>query len=234
MPVPVVTEPINRVPTRETVAGTLRDWIIDGTLAPEEVLRDADIANAFGISRTPVREALLQLEHEGLVESQPGRWTRVTPLDPTQLTSIYPVWVELESLAARIAATHMDSIANLATAEDAAQLFATAISAALSAPGDTQARAVREADACFHDALLTAAGNPTLRSTLTPLRLTIRRFEYSCPNAFATDNATIEDHLRILTAIRSGNPDAAAAATRAHLRHVYQCLCTGWGLPATD
>ena len=68
MPVPVVAEPISRVPTRETVACTLRGWIVDGTLAPEELLRDADLAQAFGISRTPVREALLQLEHEGLVE----------------------------------------------------------------------------------------------------------------------------------------------------------------------
>jgi DNA-binding GntR family transcriptional regulator len=233
MPVPVVAEPISRVPTRETVAGTLRAWIVDGTLAPEEVLRDADIARAFGISRTPVREALLHLEHEGLVESQPGRWTRVTPLDPTRLVNLFPVWTELEALVGRLAAA-AGSVPHETALEDAALAFATAVDAALTDPGTMRTRVVREADACFHDALLAAAHNPLLTGTLIPLRLTVRRYEIACPRAFVPDAEAVDDHAAILAAIQTGDGDAAADAARVHVRHTHQHLCAGWDLSAAN
>src|SRR6266849_9018855 len=65
---------------REAVYARLRDWILRGPLEPGEIIRDADIAQALGVSRTPVREALLRLEGDGLVETAPARWTRVAPL----------------------------------------------------------------------------------------------------------------------------------------------------------
>jgi DNA-binding GntR family transcriptional regulator len=232
MPVPVVAEPISRVPTRETVASTLRSWIVNGTLVPEEVLRDADIAQAFGISRTPVREALLQLEHEGLVESQPGRWTRVTRLDPAWLVCLHPVWTELEALAARLAAITGSDCPQLVAAEEAARCCASAIDAVLAAPDDSHVRAARQADAGFHDALLAAADNPLLHDTLIPIRLTVRRYENACPQPVAPPDTTIDDHARILAAVISSDPERAAVATRAHLLAAHRRLCAGWGLPA--
>jgi DNA-binding GntR family transcriptional regulator len=101
MPIPDVAAPISRAKTSDVVLETLRGWIVDGVLGPRETLRDIDLATSFGVSRTPVREALLRLEREGLVESQPGRWTRVTSLDAGELARVYPVWIELEALAAR-------------------------------------------------------------------------------------------------------------------------------------
>ncbi len=233
MPVPVVAEPISRVPTRETVAETLRAWIVDGTLAPEEILRDTDLAQTFGISRTPVREALLQLEHEGLVESHPGRWTRVTPLDPAQLIELYPVWAELESLVVRLAATRAGGILDYPTIERTAQAFSVAVDAALAHPGETQTRAAHEADIRFHDALLHVAGNPTLETTLTPLRLAIRRFEATCPNEIAPAPDAVNEHAAILAAILTGNPDAAATAMRTHLDHDHHRLLAGWNVSDT-
>jgi DNA-binding GntR family transcriptional regulator len=234
MPVPVVAEPISRVPTRETVAETLRAWIVDGTLAPEEILRDSDLAQTFGISRTPVREALLQLEHEGLVESHPGRWTRVTPLDPAQLISLYPVWSELEALVARLAATRPGILLDQVAFEDAAQAFSAALDTTLNDPDTTQWQAATEADAHFHETLLAATGNPTLDTTLTPLRQKIRRFEATCPQRIVPSRDSVAEHASILAAIIAGNPDAAAAATRTHTHHTYQRLLTGWNLPEPD
>lgn len=231
MPVPTVAEPISRIPTRETVAATLRGWIIDGTLAPEEVLRDADLAQAFGISRTPVREALLHLEHEGLVESQPGRWTRVTPLDPAGLDVIFPVWVELEALAARLAAV-ADGAPDHAAIDEAARAYASAVDDA--AAGVVDARAICEADARFHDAILKAAHNPSLSATLAPLRLLTKRYEYACPRAFPPASDSVNDHAAILTAVCHHDPDAATIATRDHLRHTHQRLSTCWGLPTAQ
>ncbi len=232
MPVPAA-EPISRVPTRETVAETLRAWIVDGTLAPEEVLRDADLAQTFGISRTPVREALLQLEHEGLVESHPGRWTRVTPLDPAMLVHFYPVWVELEALAARMAATATGSPADEAV-RDAAQAFEAAVDAARAEPSSVHLRAIDTAAARFYDLLLARAGNPLLSSTLAPLRLKIRRYVSTCPEPLAPSDTTVADHQRLLAAILAGDPDIAASATRATLDHTYQRLCSGWGIRHTE
>jgi len=229
MPVPVA-EPISRVPTRETVAETLRAWIADGTLAPEEVLRDADLAQTFGISRTPVREALLQLEHEGLVESHPGRWTRVTPLNPAQLVSLYPVWSELEALVARLTATRAGSLLDQSSFQNAALAFEAALDALLADPHNTPARATHEADARFHDTLLEATGNPTLDCTLTPLRLTVRRFEATSPKAIAPDRNAVNEHAAILNSILAGDPETAAAVTRTHLQHEHQRLLACWNL----
>jgi len=232
MPVPVVAEPISRVPTRETVADTLRSWIINGTLSSCEVLRDADIARAFGISRTPVREALLQLEHEGLVESQPGRWTRVTRLDPEQLAVLYPVWAELEALVSRKAATRIGSTTGSAPVEQAAMAYEDAVDVIIANPGDSARDAVRAANTQFHDALLAAADNTVLTSTLTPLRMTIRRFEAACPMPIAPGRASAAQHTAIVDAILAGDPDAAALRTHEHLYDAHQRLCAGWDVEA--
>ena len=80
MPVP----PISLAPRpllRDEVFDRLRDAIVDGTLAPDEQLRDTELATWLGVSRTPVREALLELGRSGLVRSLPGRSTVVAPLD---------------------------------------------------------------------------------------------------------------------------------------------------------
>jgi DNA-binding GntR family transcriptional regulator len=210
----------------------LRAWIIDGTLTSCEVLRDADLAQAFGISRTPVREALLHLEHEGLVESQPGRWTRVTALDPELLTNLFPVWAELEALVARLAASRIGSTTGTASVEDAAREYAAAVDAMLVEPGEAHRRVARAADADFHAALLDAAGNPVLASTLAPLRLTVRRFDAACPMPVTLGADSVDQHGGIVAAILAGDPETAASRTRDHLDYVHRRLCAGWDVAA--
>ena len=72
----------------DDVYARVRDAIVDGTLAPEEQLRDADIAAWLGVSRTPVREALIRLASEGLVTLMPNRGARVTPLELTDVPQL--------------------------------------------------------------------------------------------------------------------------------------------------
>ncbi len=81
MPVPVNDAPLERDLLRDQAYATIRDAIVDGTLAPGERLRDQELCAWLGLSRTPVREALSRLEQDGLVETEPQRYTRVTPLD---------------------------------------------------------------------------------------------------------------------------------------------------------
>src|SRR4051794_28317614 len=81
VPEPRPGEASGRTLLRDAAYVRLRDAILDGTLAPGEQLRDAELVAWLGLSRTPIREALARLEQQGLVESAPNRWTRVAPID---------------------------------------------------------------------------------------------------------------------------------------------------------
>ena len=81
MPIPQESPVVRRSLLRDDVFGRLRDAIVDGTFAPGEQLRDLELASWLGVSRTPVREALLRLAEAGLVVARPGRSTVVSPLD---------------------------------------------------------------------------------------------------------------------------------------------------------
>ena len=81
MPIPHDAPAVARSLLRDDVFGRLRDAIVDGTFAPGEQLRDLELAAWLGVSRTPVREALLRLAEAGLVVARPGRSTTVSSLD---------------------------------------------------------------------------------------------------------------------------------------------------------
>ena len=87
----------------DEVYAALLEWIVDGTLGPGERVRDKELAEALGVSRTPVREALQRLEDAGLVETSASRWTRVASLDVAQAEQVYPVVWSLEALAVELA-----------------------------------------------------------------------------------------------------------------------------------
>ena len=80
MPVPAARGVHRRTLLRDDVYFTLRDAIVSGRLAPGEKLRDAELSEWLGVSRTPIREALLRLERSGLVIAEPGRLTMVSPV----------------------------------------------------------------------------------------------------------------------------------------------------------
>ena len=99
MPTEQRLEPVHRPLLRDEVYSRLRDAIVDGTLAPGEVLRDGDLAGWLGVSRTPVREALLRLGQAGLVHPTPGRSTIVATLDRREIRSAQSVVAAMHRLA---------------------------------------------------------------------------------------------------------------------------------------
>src|SRR3954447_14724030 len=107
MPVPAETDKLDRDLLRERAYATLRDAIVDGTLAPGERLRDQELCSWLGVSRTPVREAIGRLEQDGLVETAPQRFTRVAPLDRRAARDAFPVVASLHALAAELAVGHL-------------------------------------------------------------------------------------------------------------------------------
>ncbi|MDQ7863466.1 GntR family transcriptional regulator [Peribacillus frigoritolerans] len=77
----------------------MRDWIVQGILTPGQQLRDKELAEQLGVSRTPIREALLRLEDEGFVETKPSRSTIVFPYSIRRVLNIYSIVWTLEKLA---------------------------------------------------------------------------------------------------------------------------------------
>jgi DNA-binding GntR family transcriptional regulator len=169
MPVPERDATTARTLLRDTAYTRLRDAILDGTLAPGEQLRDADVAAWLGLSRTPIREALARLEQQGLVESAPNRWTRVAPIDRRDARDAFQVVAALHALAAELGlpqVTDRDLRAMKAANRELAAAFRKQdVDSAIAA------------DDAFHGVFVRAAGNPELTRTLERLTPRIRRLE---------------------------------------------------------
>jgi DNA-binding GntR family transcriptional regulator len=100
MPVPSERADTTRTLLRDQAYARLRDAILDGTLEPGEQLKDAELVEWLGLSRTPIREALARLEEYGLVETKPNSYTRVAPLSARDARDAFTVYGALEALAA--------------------------------------------------------------------------------------------------------------------------------------
>lgn len=151
MPIPDAIR-IPRSLAREDAYDRLKQLITDGTLEPGEVLRDQQIAQVLGVSRTPVREALRRLEDEGFVETALNRWTRVAPLDLRKTMETYSIIEALEVCALETARLTPDDLKQMTTANDAMR----------GALRKHQAAAVLEADEAFHAIVLARAANAEL------------------------------------------------------------------------
>lgn len=170
LPIPKGYQPAQRMTAKERVFNQLQHWIIDGTLEPGEQLYDAEIAEAFGVSRTPVREALLLLEMQGFVKMYRGRETKVSEIVKEDIFKLYPPLASLQALAAEtaisvIAREHIEQLRELN------QEYEYAIRS-----GNTY-RAM-EMDEHFHHLIIERADNPYITDFTSILQLHARRFKY--------------------------------------------------------
>lgn len=189
---------------RDEAYDVLRAAIVSGELAPGQVVRDGELAEQVGLSRTPVREALARLTDEGLVESKPNAYTRVTPLSRRDCTEAFVLLRALHVLAVREAVPRLtdDDIVAMrnANADFAAALAANDVEAALAADDE------------LHGVVVSATDNRTLATTLDRLVLRIRRLE-RLRFASLPGRASVRLHDRIITACASGDVERAAALT---------------------
>lgn len=204
MPIPTATPKRVRSLAREDVYAQLSTWIIEGVLRPEEPLRDQDIAERLGVSRTPVREALRRLEDEGLVETALNRWTRVAALDATQAAELYPVVAALEHLALSLAFPGF-------TAQDLDHLHDLDGRLRL-ALEHREAQAAVAADTGFHDVWISGSGNGELQQTLWTLKRKLRRIELAYFQTGSAGQASLGEHAVLLEALRAQDLEAALRA----------------------
>lgn len=205
MPVPAESGKHTRSLLREQAYVSLRDAIIDGTFRPGEKLRDAELEEWLGVSRTPIREAIGRLEAAGLVHTTPGRSTVVSTIDRKTVLDAQAVAAAMHALAIRTAVPLMGP------AEIKAMTKANKDFAAAFAAGDAEA-ALRSDDE-FHGVAVTASRNDTLRSVLEQVTPTLRRLEFLRFSSL-TGRESIAQHKRIIDLCRRGEADAAAEATQ--------------------
>ena len=206
MPLPTHAAKLPRAKARDEVYIQLRDWIVQGALGPGEALRDQDIAARLGVSRTPVREALLRLEVEGFVETAHNRWTRVAPLDLAHAVELYALIETLDVFALEQAWPYLtdDHLARLERAN--ADLR--------SALARHDAMAAVSADNRFHDIWVDQAKNHELSVTLGQLKLKLRRVELAYFDGKARAQYSLAEHAAILAALRARLRNEAVAALR--------------------
>lgn len=186
---------IERPTLREQVYQGLKKAIVMLELKPGQRINDNELAALFGVSRTPVREALKRLEDEGLVESVPGSMTRVTPLLEKEAKHAFPVVAALHALAARLAMPFdTQAIHNL-------EQWNEKLRAALEQQDVILAI---EADDGFHDVILEACGNREIYLALERVVPKIRRLEFA---RFGSVEGleSVEQHRRIIDAIKENN-----------------------------
>jgi DNA-binding GntR family transcriptional regulator len=205
MPVPKQRGATARTLLRDEAYARLRDAILDGTLEPGEQLRDAELSEWLGLSRTPIREALARLEEYGLVETAPNRYTRVAPLTGRDARDAFPVVAALHALAASLGVPRI-SDDELATMRAANEEIASALS-----KGDVD-RAVA-ADDRFHGVLVLASANREIALALARLMPKVRRLEQARFGSLS-GRRSVEQHERIIALCAAGKTAEAAQAVR--------------------
>ena len=218
MPIPSGTPAVDRSLLRDDVYRRLRDAIVDGTFQPGEQLKDAELADWLGVSRTPVREALLRLGTSGLVVALPGRSTTVSAIDANAVRDARDVIAAMHALAVREMAGKLAED-DLDRMREANRIFADAV-----ASGDVAA--TLEADEILHRIPVTALGNHALEAVLDHFGPLVRRAERL--RFDGNGEASITRHEQLIDLLAAGDADAASTAAF----DIWRTLPTGDASPA--
>lgn len=207
---------------RERISDALRAVVITGEMRPGEIYSAPMLAERFGVSATPVREAMLDLVREGMVEPVRNKGFRVTELSDTQLDEYSEIRALIEAPAVRKVAETVDA----QTIERLRPLAEQVVAAATS--GDVIAYI--EADRRFHLALLALAGNAHLVEVVRDLRNRSRL--YGVPVLAERDElaASSRSHIELLDAIVAGDGPRAERLMHSHIHDVRGI----WARPDSD
>jgi DNA-binding GntR family transcriptional regulator len=198
------------------VRDLLEEAILEGELKPGERLRAEALAQRFGTSRTPIREALLQLEGQGLVELEPNRGAVVRAFDRDDLLDLYNVRALLEPAAAALAAKRI----SLTDCERLEQLCELAEIAPVEAQIDYNER--------FHRIISEAAGSPRLAVAMRAASGIPRMFRQRFWQSDAQRAESLLCHRRLVSAFRARDAQLAEAVMRMHILGAVAFLEQTW------
>ncbi len=187
----------------------IEEQIATGALPPGSSLDEATLVEQFGVSRTPVREALIQLAAEGLIEIRPRRGAVVTAIGPTRLSEMFEVMAELEAMCARQAARRMTDAERKA--------LQTAHEACETARNQDDSDAYFYCNEQFHSAIYAGSHNAFLIEQASQLQRRLRpyrRLQLRVRNRMGT---SFQEHQSVVNAISAGDTEGAAQALRSHV-----------------
>ena len=196
------------LPRGEQAYQYILEAIQQQSLKPGDRLREADLAELIGLSRTPIREALSRLEAEGLIVNDSVRGMMVTELDYSMTSELYIVRELLEGAAARLAAQHASEV-ELTILQEVCANYEHC---------EDDAFELAAANRQFHDIIYRCAHNRYLLKTLNSLHDTMALLGVTTLTSAERRRNTIEEHVGILNAILDRNPDLAEQRMREHIR----------------
>jgi len=212
---------IARAQAKEKIFQQLRADIISQKLKPGQAIREDELAQSYGISRTPIREMLRKLEQEDLVKVVPNKGAFVSELTQKDIEEVLEIRISLESAAARLAASKL-------TSEDLAQL--KEIEKQLDSAVKLEDSILSfEADSRLHKLILRAAGNVRAHRIINNLMGQILRIRFISGHKPGRIFTTVSEQKQIVKALISMDPDRAEVAMRVHLTNAMKLL-----LPSSD
>lgn len=210
----------------ESVTKALRSGITDGRLKPGERLVEADLAARMQISRAPVREALRQLEFEGLVTGRPRRGYVVRELSPAELMEIYDLRVLVEPVLARAAAARIS--------DDELQGLHAIVGRMRRAAQEDRRMDVVLGDREFHAEIGRISHRSLTAQIFEHFSEHVRRFTELMMTSYTNLEFMVDEHEVLIEALASGDPERAAREMQAHLEDARQRLTVILGDRAPD
>lgn len=205
---------VENLPARDLVRRRLRDDILSGRFQPGQRLRERELVERMGVSRTPIREALRTLELEGLVTTVPYKGPVVTLPTVDDARALYEVRAALEGQAVALLTHRADG--------EVIRWLRAHIAVAERALVRHDAEGVLAANNAFHDALAAGSGNPLLQSMIANLRdriVLLRVESLSHPGRRAR---SIAEHRAIVRLIARRDPEAARRLVEQHIMRAWQ------------
>ncbi|GAA2079729.1 GntR family transcriptional regulator [Streptomyces albiaxialis] len=197
---------IERRPLREQVKDEILELLGQGRLDTGEPINEIQLAEEVGVSRTPLREALISLEREGIITSERGKGFRFAPIGARELRDVTAILISLESLALELSSPeHLASIAPRLLEE--ARAFS-----APQAPHGT----IERYDDAWHDLLLSGCRNTRLMDMISSLKLTVHRYERVLIADEEILQRAAEEHELIAQHLLDGRLEDAVAALKAN------------------
>jgi DNA-binding GntR family transcriptional regulator len=209
-----------RQPAADRVYAHVKEAVLDRRYEGGMLLTEGELADAVGVSRTPVREALLRLEVEGLIKLYPKKGALVLPVSAQEITDVVETRLLVEQHAVRKSSEPVRAglIARLEELLEEQRAHA--------ADGDLTAFAL--SDRCFHAEIVKSTGNAILTRLYDQLRDRQLRMGVAMMHAQPGRIAkSIAEHAEIMDAVRAGDADAAAEAVRRHVTWVHDLVHGG-------
>jgi DNA-binding GntR family transcriptional regulator len=194
----------------DTIRAGIENAIVEGVLLPGDPIDESEIATQYKVSRTPIREALIQLQAQGMLSSLPRGGMVVAKMDLQQLLLLWELLAELEGVAVRLACQRI-------TPEERMAIIAHHEQSRAVADADDFA-GWQESNLRFHELIYRATRNPYLRQEVLRMRARTGYYRRHAFGALGQIGTSFEQHQKIVDAFVTNDGDAASVAMRTHMR----------------